>query len=279
MLIDSIAKMKLILSNKSNIGFVPTMGALHDGHLSLIKTARKHHELVVVSIFVNPSQFAPDEDYDVYPRNLDEDYVLATSAGADYVFSPSVFEIYGHGHFTHVIVDDALTNKLCGASRPTHFKGVTTVVALLINIIKPQKIYLGEKDAQQVILLKRMIKDLHMGLEVVTCPTVRALDGLALSSRNTYLSDKERYEATYIYQALMEVEKKYALGIRDVSSLMNTLTQVLHNLSLGKIDYIEILGYDDLEYIETIQKKTLVAIAVFFGKTRLIDNIVLEGGA
>ncbi|PKM57254.1 MAG: pantoate--beta-alanine ligase [Firmicutes bacterium HGW-Firmicutes-3] len=278
MLIDSISKMRQLLSNISNIGFVPTMGALHDGHLSLIETARKHHDIVVVSIFVNPSQFSPGEDYDVYPRNIDEDYTLATSVGADYVFSPSVFEIYGTGSLTNVIVDDTLTNKLCGAARPTHFKGVTTVVALLINIIKPQKVYLGEKDAQQVILLKRMVKDLHMDLEVATCPIVRDFDGLALSSRNTYLNDEERHEAIYLYQSLLVVKKQYDIGERNVEALKKSLAEVLKNATLAKIDYIEILGYDDLQSIETIEKKALVAIAVFFGKTRLIDNIVLEGG-
>ncbi|PKM66444.1 MAG: pantoate--beta-alanine ligase [Firmicutes bacterium HGW-Firmicutes-2] len=278
MLIDSISKMRQVLSNKNNIGFVPTMGALHEGHLSLIKTARKHHEVVVVSIFVNPSQFAPHEDYDTYPRNIDKDYALAISAGADYVFSPSVFEIYGTGSLTHVIVDPTLTDILCGATRPTHFKGVTTVVALLINIIKPQKIYLGEKDAQQVIILKRMVKDLHMDLKVVTCPTIRDYDGLALSSRNANLNIQERHEAVYLYQSLLMIKKLYTLGELNVETLKKSFTEVLKNATLAKIDYVEILGYDDLQSMKTIEKKVLVAVAVFFGKTRLIDNIVLEGG-
>lgn len=257
------------------IGFVPTMGYLHEGHLSLIRKAKDDNDIVVVSVFVNPTQFAPNEDYDDYPRNIRRDYKLALGAGADIVFNPSVEEIYGEGYSTYVQVEGDITRKLCGKSRPTHFKGVTSIVNILFNIVSPDNAYFGQKDAQQAIIIKKMVRDLHMKVNVVVCPIVREEDGLALSSRNIYLKEEERQQALVLNESLKSALDKFNNGIKDVRLLKNHIIDTISSKELANIDYVEILDGETLNEIETIETKALAAVAVRFGRTRLIDNIFI----
>jgi pantoate--beta-alanine ligase len=263
------------------LGFVPTMGCLHDGHLSLIKEAKAHNDLVAVSIFVNPIQFGPGEDYGKYPRNIERDYRLAREAGADVVFRPEVNEIYVPDSSTEVEVKGGLTKKLCGASRPIHFKGVTTVVNILFNIVRPDRAYFGQKDAQQAIIIKKMVRDLHIPVEIVVCPIIREKDGLAMSSRNLYLNGQERTQALALNRSLQKAREYLASGAGDstnVDKLISVIGQEIHKEPLAKVEYIEILDGDTLENIECIEpsRKALAAVAVRFGNTRLIDNAVLD---
>jgi len=262
-------------SGKS-IGFVPTMGFLHEGHLSLIRRAKAENDTVVVSDFVNPTQFAPNEDFESYPRNIERDEQLATGAGADVVFHPSAEEIYPSGSSTSVEVAGEITRVLCGASRPTHFKGVTTVVAILFNIVRPQRAYFGQKDAQQAAVLIKMATDLHMDIELIVCPIVREEDGLAMSSRNTYLSATERSQAVILNKALREVREAFEKGEDNVEKLVRQITGKINEAPLASIDYVSIYAYPSLKTIETVNDKALAAVAVRFGTTRLIDNIILE---
>lgn len=262
--------------NNLSIGFVPTMGFLHEGHMSLIKRARKENDLVVVSIFVNPTQFAQGEDLDSYPSDLESDYKESISAGADIVFNPTREEMYGSDNSTFVVVEGDITDKLCGKSRPTHFKGVTTVVAKLFNIVKPNRAYFGQKDAQQVAVIQKMVRDLNFDIDIIACELVREADGLALSSRNVYLSEEERKEALVISKSLFKMKDLFLEGERDVETLRDFLISNIKKSKLSDIDYVEILDAFDLSEINKIEKKTLVAVAVKFGKTRLIDNIYLE---
>lgn len=257
------------------IGFVPTMGYLHEGHLSLIRKAKDDNDIVVVSVFVNPTQFAPNEDYDDYPRNIRRDYKIALGAGADIVFNPSVEEIYGGGYSTYVQVEGDITKKLCGKSRPTHFKGVTSIVNILFNIVSPDNAYFGQKDAQQAIIIKKMVRDLHMKVNVVVCPIVREEDGLALSSRNIYLKEEERQQALVLNESLKSALDKFNNGIKDVRLLKNHIIDTISSKELANIDYVEILDGETLNEIETIETKALAAVAVRFGRTRLIDNIFI----
>ena len=263
------------------LGFVPTMGYLHEGHLSLIRAAKAQNDLVAVSVFVNPTQFGPGEDFESYPRDIDRDYKLAVGAGADVVFNPEADEIYIAGASTSVEVTGEITQKLCGASRPMHFKGVTTVVNILFNIVRPDRAYFGQKDAQQSLVIKKMVRDLHMMVEVVVCPIVREPDGLAMSSRNVYLSDDERRQAVCLNEALLKAETYLKGGETDCASTAK-LTDVIKNhiqaQPLAVIDYIEILDGETLEDIQQINPgtKALAAVAVRFGKTRLIDNKMLS---
>lgn len=263
------------------LGFVPTMGYLHEGHLSLIKAAKSENDLVVVSVFVNPTQFSPGEDFESYPRDIHRDYRLAYEAGADVVFNPEANEIYMPGSSTAVEVVGDFTKKLCGASRPTHFKGVTTVVNILFNIVKPDKAYFGQKDAQQAFIIKKMVRDLHIPVEVVICPIVRESDGLAMSSRNVYLSSEERKQATNLNKGLQKAEEYLKSGIAgcgSVEKLIEIIEGTIKSQNLGVIDYVQILDAETLDDIATIEpgKKALVAVAVKFGNTRLIDNRVLS---
>jgi len=260
----------------ASVGLVPTMGALHDGHLSLIRRARPENGLVVVSIFVNPTQFGPSEDLQLYPRDLERDRALAEAAGADVVFSPSVEEIYPEAYSTWVEVYDLATG-LCGASRPGHFRGVCTVVAKLINICRPERAYFGQKDAQQLAVVKRMVRDLNLGVDIVSCPTVREPDGLAMSSRNARLSAQERAQSTALYRALRAAEESVRRGERDAAALKDAARSVLAGAGLGKIDYVEIVRADDLSAVTTVMGECLIAVAVWFDSTRLIDNIVVLG--
>lgn len=263
------------------LGFVPTMGYLHQGHCSLIKTAKSQNDLVVVSIFVNPKQFAPGEDYESYPRDIERDYKLAREAGADAVFYPEVGEIYVPGATTAVEVMGDITKKLCGISRPTHFKGVTTVVNILFNIVRPERAYFGQKDAQQALIIKKMVRDLHIPVEVVVCPIIREADGLALSSRNVYLSAGERKQAIYLNNSLQKAEEYLQSESADcdsVAKLIDIIKNHIQSQNLAVIDYVEILDGETLGKITTIDpgKTALAAVAVKFGKTRLIDNRVLS---
>lgn len=270
----SIAR-KLRRESKT-VGFVPTMGALHEGHLTLVKEARQMSDIVIVSIFVNPTQFGPNEDFDRYPRDLTADAAMLAEYEVDYVFAPDTDEIYGPGFSTYVYVE-GLTETLEGASRPGHFRGVATVVTILFNTVRPDLAFFGSKDAQQVGVIKRLTRDLGFETEVVVVPTVREESGLAMSSRNAYLSDEEREKASIIYQSLRDAKLAFKNGERNASSIAQIVEEKIASEPLARIDYVAVVSNDDLEPIEKIEdNEVLVAVAVRFGKVRLIDNIVLN---
>lgn len=277
--VKSINEMKEILDDAKRegktIGFVPTMGYLHEGHLSLMKRAREENDIVVISIFVNPTQFCEGEDYEVYPRDLEKDSKLAEKVGVDYVFTPEVNEMYLEGYNTYVEVL-GVTDKLCGASRPGHFRGVTTIVLKLFNIVTPNRAYFGQKDAQQVFVIKKMVNDLNIPIEIVPCPIVRESDGLAMSSRNTYLSEEERREALVLSKSLFWAKKEIQRGQLNANTIKAEMKKMILCQPSAEIDYIEILNYDTFEEIEKIHGEVLIALAVKIGKTRLIDNITVE---
>lgn len=260
------------------VGLVPTMGALHAGHASLIKKSTEKCDKTVVSVFVNPIQFGPSEDYDKYPRTIDNDKKLCDEAGVDIVFAPPPKEMYGenmlsNNELTFVCPPYNIVDCLCGKSRPGHFDGVATVVTKLFNIVTPDYAFFGLKDAQQLFIIKKMVKDLNMNLEIIPCPIVRESDGLALSSRNRYLSEAERTSALTISKGLREAETLYKQGITDAKKLFDT---IIYNIDKNiEVEYIEFRDYDTFEKKETVSKNTLIAIAVRAGKTRLIDNIIL----
>lgn len=260
-----------------SIGLVPTMGALHEGHGSLIAAARKENELVIVSVFVNPTQFGPGEDLEAYPRTLESDCVLAGKMGADIVFAPTAKEMYPSADMTWVEVTGAITSVLCGRSRPIHFRGVTTVVSKLFNLTQPDRAYFGQKDAQQVQVLKRMVKDLFFDLQLRIMPIVREADGLAKSSRNTYLSQEERTAALILSKSLRHAETLFKQGERDGNKLVAETTALIAAEPLSTIDYVEIYELPDLQPVaDRITGSCLLAVAVRFGTTRLIDNVILE---
>jgi pantoate--beta-alanine ligase len=258
-----------------SIGFVPTMGALHEGHLALIRAARKRNDLVVVSIFVNPTQFNAGEDLQKYPRDLARDLALAEEAGADLVFAPPAEEMYLPGASTWVDVE-GLASGLCGGARPGHFRGVCTVVTKLFNIVGPHRAYFGEKDAQQLAVIKRMVRDLDLRVEIVPCPTVREPDGLAMSSRNVRLSPAERAQASALYRALTAARVAIENGERDVRRLRADIYGALADADLAEVDYVEIVDAETLESVTTIDGLCLIALAVFFGAVRLIDNVTVK---
>ncbi|HDI45964.1 MAG TPA: pantoate--beta-alanine ligase [Candidatus Omnitrophica bacterium] len=257
------------------IGFVPTMGYLHEGHLSLARYARGENDIVVISIFVNPTQFGPREDYRRYPRDLKRDLRLAREEGVDIVFYPSVEEMYPTKYRTYVEVEE-LSRVLCGKSRPGHFRGVTTVCAKLFNIVMPDVAYFGQKDAQQAIIIKRMVRDLNFPLKIKVLPIVREKDGLALSSRNVYLSSEERKEATVLYRSLKIAEQMVKEGVKDSWKIKRRVRNMISRKKTAKIDYVEIVSLEDLEPVTVIDKPALLALAVWFGKARLIDNTILK---
>ncbi len=260
------------LAGKS-IGFVPTMGYLHEGHISLVREAKKNNDVTVVSIFVNPTQFAPNEDLDKYPRDFERDKAMLEDEGVDYLFYPSVEAMYPDGFQTYVIVE-GLTKVLEGASRPTHFRGVTTVVTKLFNIVKPHRAYFGKKDAQQLIVIRRMVEDLNMGIEVVGMPIVRESDGLAMSSRNKYLSPEERRDAVCLYKALGVAKNLIKSGVKDSKTILSRMRRTIEKYPRARIDYISINRISDLSELAEIKKgDTLISLAVFIGSTRLIDNM------
>ncbi|MGQ9778496.1 MAG: pantoate--beta-alanine ligase [Bacillota bacterium] len=258
-----------------SIGFVPTMGYLHEGHLALVRRARAENGFVVVSIFVNPTQFGPHEDFARYPRDLPRDLELCHGAGVDLVFAPEAAEMYPPGFQTYVEVEE-LSRGLCGASRPGHFRGVATVVTKLFNIVGPDRAYFGEKDAQQLRVIKRLVADLNFPLEIVAVPTVREPDGLAMSSRNTYLSPQERQAALVLYRALSLAADLFTRGERRVGEILARMRELIAAEPLARIDYVAIVDDETLAPLEEIDRPVLVALAVFIGQTRLIDNIVLK---
>jgi len=260
----------------ARIGFVPTMGALHEGHLSLIRRARRETDYVVVSIFVNPTQFGPDEDLDRYPRTFEADRRAARAAGSDLIYAPEVSEMYPEGFATYVEVTGPLTAGLCGKSRPGFFRGVTTVVSRLFSQVQPDFAYFGQKDAQQAAVIKRMVRDLDLPIRIVVCPIVREADGLALSSRNRYLSPGERKQATVLYRALERTEELFASGVREANRLKRSMRAIIRWEPTARIDYVEVVDAETMEPLEVIDRPALVALAVFFGETRLIDNTVLR---
>ncbi len=259
------------------IGLVPTMGALHEGHGSLIKQAHAENDLVIVSVFVNPTQFAPGEDLEAYPRTLRKDCALGEKLGADIIFAPSAEEMYPSKENTWVEVTGQVTEVLCGRSRPVHFRGVTTVVAKLFNLTAPDRAYFGQKDAQQVEVIRRMIKDLFFNINLRVMPIVRESAGLAKSSRNTYLSVEERQAAPVLRKSLLLAADMYAQGERNKRKLIAAVTREIESEPLSEIDYVEVYALPELREAGTeLQRKNLLAVAVRFGTTRLIDNIVLE---
>jgi len=257
------------------VGLVPTMGYLHEGHLALIRRAREECGLVVVSIFVNPTQFGPGEDYEAYPRDMERDAALAARAGADILFYPSVREMYPGGYTTYVAVE-GMTAKLCGLSRPTHFRGVTTVVAKLFHIVEPDLAFFGEKDYQQFLVIRRMVTDLNLKVTVVGVPTVREPDGLAMSSRNVYLDGPQRAAATVLSRSLAAAREAYAAGERRPVALTGLVRGMIEAEPLAAVDYVEIYGLPDLADIGRLEGPALLALAVRFGRTRVIDNTVLQ---
>jgi len=270
-----VAKTNDIRRQNKSIGLVPTMGCLHEGHLSLIKKARKDTDCVVVSIFVNPIQFGPREDLKEYPQDLKRDLGLCRKIGVDIVFLPDTKSMYSNGFSTYVNVE-GITDGLCGAARPGHFKGVATVVMKLFNIVRPDIVYFGQKDAQQAIVIKKMTKDLNMPVKVKVLPIVRERNGLAMSSRNLYLSPRERGQALSIYKSLKLAEGLYKNGERDSGKIIKRMRNVILDQKDAKIDYVSIVNFKTLKAVNKISEKALVALAVKFGSTRLIDNIILS---
>lgn len=259
-----------------SVGLVPTMGYLHKGHASLIERAKDENSLVVVSIFVNPIQFGPNEDLETYPRDLARDIEIVAESGGDIVFAPSVEEMYPEKPEIFVDLESDMGEKLCGASRPGHFRGVMTVVSKLFNIICPDRAYFGQKDAQQVAVIEKMVRELNFPVEIVRCEILREADGLAMSSRNIYLSEQERSEAIVLYGSIKAAKRHFENGERNAEKLKSIVVAEIEKSEIADIDYVEILDGISLKEIETIEQDALLAMAVKFGKTRLIDNCILE---
>lgn len=275
--VQSIEKWRTIYKQNKHkkIGLVPTMGYLHQGHVSLFEQAKRDVDLVVASIFVNPLQFGINEDYSTYPRDLERDVALAEHAGVDYLFLPDVAEMYPKPILTQVSVKN-ITDSMCGRSRPGHFDGVATVVSKLFHIIQPEVAYFGQKDAQQIAVIQQMVMDLNMPVQIKSCPTLREEDGLAMSSRNVYLSPEERSQAVILYQSLQQAMGLIKQGELSAERLKQVMADKIASQNLADIDYIEIRQFPSLEYNEKLEGKSLLALAVKFGQTRLIDNLIVE---
>lgn len=258
------------------VGLVPTMGALHEGHLSLVRAARSQSDVVAVSIFVNPTQFGPNEDFARYPRSFEKDVALLQAEKVDFIFNPAVEEMYPSGSSTWLTVE-GLSEKLDGRSRPGHFRGVTTVVAKLFNIIQPDVAFFGQKDAAQAAVIRKMVRDVDFDVRIVVCPIVREKDGLALSSRNVYLTPELRKQATVLYRSLMRVQTLADQGERDAAKLMAVGKQVIAEEPQVRLDFFEIVNWETLDPVSDISRGALVAAAAYVGETRLIDNVVLHG--
>jgi pantoate--beta-alanine ligase len=272
---SSVAR-KIRREQDRTIGLVPTMGALHEGHLSLVREARRMCDVVVVSVFVNPAQFGPGEDYDHYPRNLTKDTALLTDYNVDYIFAPPVEEIYPKGFSTYVNVE-GFSEQLEGASRPGHFRGVATVVTILLNIVRPDFAFFGQKDAQQAVIIKRLARDLALGTEIIILPTVREDSGLAISSRNLYLSSEEQQAASVIHQALSKAKGVYKEGERNAGRLAEILRTTIEAEPRARVDYISITDAESLEKLDKLDERPiLIAVAAYIGKVRLIDNTTLN---
>jgi len=264
-----------VKGRKKSIGFVPTMGALHDGHISLMRSAKDENDEFVVSVYLNPTQFDNSDDFDKYPRQLNKDIEIIRKEDADVVFAPGNGEMYPDGFCTNVR-QDRLTDSLCGRVRPGHFNGVTTIVTKLFNIIKPDRAYFGQKDYQQSVVIKRLVADLNMDIDIKVCPTVRDEDGLALSSRNKRLNHEERQSALCIYGSLLKARAMVASNVRDTKKIIAEMTSVIMKTKHTKIDYISIVNVHTLEDLSTISSKAIAAVAIWIGNTRLIDNTILE---
>ena len=274
--IETIAEMKKVRhSLKGNVGLFATLGYLHEGHLSLVKRAKAENEIVMSSIFVNPTQFGPREDLASYPRDFPRDLKMLEDEGTDFVFIPSASEMYPPNYSTWVDVEK-VTERLEGAVRPGHFRGVATVVTKIFNIMQPTRSYFGQKDAQQCVVIKKFVSDLNMNVEIIICPTVREPDGLAMSSRNTYLKPDERKAATVLYQSLKLAEKLYAQGERDACIIRNKMAEIIKEQPLANIDYISIADNETLEELDEVKPPALVSLVVKIGKPRLLDNVILE---
>ncbi len=277
--IETIPEMQatadLLRHERKTIGLVPTMGFLHAGHIRLIDEARHNCDILVVSIFINPAQFGPHEDFDTYPRDLEHDKEILIKSGTDILFCPAVEQMYPGVQKTYVTTED-LAHKLCGVSRPTHFKGVTTVVAKLFNIIKPHVAVFGQKDAQQALIIKKMVSDLNFDLNMIIVPTVREPDGLAMSSRNQYLSPEERQAAPEIYRALMQARNMITKGMRSRKQIEGCIRDILIAVPPFRIDYIAVVDAESLEPVEQVFGGVMIAAAVYCGTTRLIDNIIID---
>jgi len=274
--VEKIDEMKQVRRElPETVGFVPTMGYLHDGHLALVKRARAENPSVVVSIFVNPTQFGPQEDLASYPRDTQRDLALLEKEKTDIVFMPSAAEMYPP-QFNSWVEIGKVTERLEGASRPGHFRGVATVVAKLFNIVQPTKAYFGQKDAQQAVVIRKMVADLNMNLEIVTVPTVREPDGLAMSSRNTYLSPEQRQAAVVLYQALSLAQQLWSQGEKDAEKLRQEMTGLIQQQPLATIDYISVADDETLDELDEVKPPALVSLAVRIGKVRLIDNIMFD---
>lgn len=256
------------------IGLVPTMGYLHEGHGSLVKKSVSECDVTIVSIFVNPTQFAPNEDFDAYPRDLEHDTKLVTECGADAIFHPEIEEMY-FADATTTVVPDVLSKNLCGKTRPIHFGGVCTVVSKLFNIVTPDKAFFGQKDAQQLAIIKRMVRDLNFGVEIVGCPIIREEDGLAKSSRNTYLNNEERKAALCLSQAVSLGERMVSEGEKNTKVILDSMIAHIEKEPLAKIDYVQAVDAVTMQDVECIEGETLFAMAVYIGKTRLIDNFIV----
>ena len=266
---------KLWKNSGLSVGFVPTMGYLHSGHISLVERSVKENDRTIVSIFLNPTQFGPAEDLDTYPKDLQADLVMCKGAGADLVFCPCTDDMYKPGSHTFVEVGGPLTAGLCGASRPDLFRGVATVVTKLFNITSPTRAYFGQKDAQQLAMIKRLAEDLNMDIEIVSCPTIREPDGLAKSSRNSYLTPEQREAAKVVSRAVFEGERLVLAGERNPAAVTAAMRCIITREPLAKVDYIEIVSAHTMEKLERIDGRVLGALAVFVGSTRLIDNFIL----
>ena len=271
----SVAR-KIRREQDKTIGLVPTMGALHEGHLSLVREARRMCDVVVVSVFVNPAQFGPGEDFEKYPRDLTKDTALLTDYNVDYIFAPTVDEIYPKGFSTYVTVE-GLSEQLEGSSRPGHFRGVATVVTILLNTVRPDFAFFGQKDAQQALVIRRLVKDLAFDTEIVVLPTVREDSGLAISSRNLYLTSEEQQAATVIHRALKTVKNAYKDGERSAGRLADLVRSTIEHEPRARLDYVSISDAETLDRLDRLDERpVLVALAVYIGKTRLIDNTILN---
>jgi pantoate--beta-alanine ligase len=263
-----------LLEAGNTIAFVPTMGYFHEGHLALMREGRRHGDALIISIFVNPTQFAPTEDFQAYPRDLNRDVHLAESVGVDVIFAPEADTMYEEGHQTYVNLE-ALSLYLCGASRPGHFRGVATVVTKLFNIVKPHVALFGEKDYQQLAIIRRLARDLNLPIRIIGVPTVREADGLAMSSRNTYLSPDERRSALSLYQSIQLARERVSQGVRKARQLIAEASGLIQSQPHTRIDYVTLCDTETLEDVQLIDKPSLMVLAVWIGHTRLIDNAVL----
>jgi pantoate--beta-alanine ligase len=279
-LIHTKAQLRDVLGRErrpgKSVGLVPTMGYLHAGHASLMRRAKQENDLVVVTVFVNPTQFGPNEDLSTYPRDAEKDCALMRAEGVDLAFFPSAEEIYPPGYTTYVEVQGAMTGTLCGRSRPGHFRGVTTIVSKLFHLVAPDRAYFGQKDAQQLAVIEQMVRDLDFNVEIVGCPIVREPDGLAMSSRNVYLSETHRAQAAIISKALFEARDLIHGGVREAAALTRHVEKMISTIDTAAIDYVSVVDSRTLTDLERLSGEVLIAVAVKLGRTRLIDNIRVE---